>query len=357
MAQYSDYTIFISHASEDAFIAKKLQIVLELALKPIPGQKLVFRSTDITAIEGGFDWYECIIDALRKSKVCLSLVTPTSISKAWVLYETGGAYSIHQNNESVIPLCALGISSLTMPLPLKRLQYYDLSKIEYIGKLLNRLKEMINTTFKTIPTEEIEKLSQLCSDNIGGWESVQLCRLAINSNDSPFRYDRAISRTKEHIFFAGQNLHSIANQEQLKSLEEFIGVEGRHVDILISDYSIKSAIKVWSRINPEMREKGYTYKKHLESATNEFKVFLNGLSPDKRKRIKVKVFDLVAFNATIIDPDSDSSILVLHSTINHGPKSMERPQIIISKRDNKEAFDYYWHCISTTYEVAHDLIR
>ena len=115
--------IFISHASEDAALASSLQSLIEAALRRRPSERLVFRSTDVSAIEGGADWYEAIINALRQSRICLSLFTPTSVYKPWVIYESGGAYAIYrQKARKLIAVCAAGITPELVPSPLKRLQ-------------------------------------------------------------------------------------------------------------------------------------------------------------------------------------------------------------------------------------------
>ena len=122
MVDRKRFGIFLSHTSEDKELALQLKAFLENALKPGIHERLVFCSSDVGDIEGGADWYPEIIAALRTSRLCLALLTPNSIHRPWILYESGGAYAVFQRSPTsrrLIPVLARGLTSSSVPAPFK----------------------------------------------------------------------------------------------------------------------------------------------------------------------------------------------------------------------------------------------
>ncbi len=94
--------IFISHSSYDKEVVK---IFSELIRKVSLSQINIWFSND-TDTEGGFlvgdDWYESIINHIRRSQVVISFVTPNSNNQPWILYESGYAEAL--DNCTLVPV-------------------------------------------------------------------------------------------------------------------------------------------------------------------------------------------------------------------------------------------------------------
>lgn len=350
--------VFISHASEDTRLASALQNLLEATLRSRSQEQLVFRSTDVKAMEGGADWYADIIKAIRDSHVCLTLLTPISVHKSWVMYESGAAYAVYSGRrwlKKLIPVCASGITPGLVPKPLKRLQAYRLYHTGDLEQLLKQLAGITSRTYRR-STKKISVVAKLSKDLTGGWDSVQPSRVATRADLSPYRFDRVLAIAQDHVFVAGQNLYTIASSgEHRESILNFLSSRrGRRVDLLICDPTNSSAINAWAKVNPDQAETGYTYKNHLQTAKHEFAALVR--QARKRKlNLNVKVLGLVSFGATAIDPDSDNGIISFQPVVNHGPKSGERPMFLLTKTGNPEIFRYYWSNLQTAYRCAKNL--
>lgn len=107
--------VFISHKSEDAKAAQKLQELLERYAK---GKRLVFfRSEEIAK---GDDWWEAIRRALAKSHIMLLLFTDPNQNWGWCLWEAG-LFSRGKKSRNRRLICLHG-SKVSPPMPLKHIQ-------------------------------------------------------------------------------------------------------------------------------------------------------------------------------------------------------------------------------------------
>ena len=349
--------IFISHASEDAVLASSIQSLIEAALRRRPSERLVFRSTDVTAIEGGADWYDAIIKALRQSRICLSLLTPTSVYKPWVIYESGGAYAIYrQKAQRLIAVCAAGITPDLVPSPLKRLQTRRLYDPGDLEQLLKELAVLLGRRSRPL-THRVKALAKSGRDITGGWDSVNPARVASRADLSPYRIDMALAVAKKHVFIAGQNLYTIASSgAHRNSILDFLHADrDRKVDVLFCNAQKDICVKAWSQVNPEQSEAGYTHTDHLRTATREFSALVREAHKRKLHGLRVRVLPLIPIGVTVLDPDSNSGVMAFQPVINHGPKSGERPQFLISKTGNPEVFRYYWLNLMTAFQFSEEL--
>ncbi len=111
--------VFISHAREDAEFVSQLSVAIENAFAGgievvAPAVNLELRaSADITGT---------IVEAIRTAQVVLIVLSPASTNSPWVNFEVGSAIGAEV---TVIPLC-VGISSASIPAPLRGLQSVDL---------------------------------------------------------------------------------------------------------------------------------------------------------------------------------------------------------------------------------------
>jgi hypothetical protein len=83
-----EHEIFISHIAEESAIALELKRQLLVLF----GNDLrVFCSSDKQSIQGGQEWFRSINEALVRSQVVIALLSDTSRTRPWILYEIGVA--------------------------------------------------------------------------------------------------------------------------------------------------------------------------------------------------------------------------------------------------------------------------
>lgn len=195
--------IFISHNSGDEPTAK----ILATALSRITlNQITTWFSSDKTpsgGIQPGAVWLDDIREKLLESKAVVVLLTPSSIKKPWILFESG--FGAANKNCDVISVC-IGIALDKVPFPLAMYQTFQLSDYaslsKFFSKILNRykitydeemskpvLKETISSLIKAVPLnkenenkevsvkEAVEDIKQHIDRKLVGFISSQ--------NDSP----------------------------------------------------------------------------------------------------------------------------------------------------------------------------
>src|SRR6266849_2155112 len=97
-SQSESKLIFLSHAAKDQEIAVFLKRIIDEA---IPGSK-VFVSSDTEDLRPGDEWVKTIRQNLREAKMLLLLASKRGLSRPWVWYETGSAWS---REIRMIPCC------------------------------------------------------------------------------------------------------------------------------------------------------------------------------------------------------------------------------------------------------------
>jgi hypothetical protein len=100
--------IFISHDSRDWEVAEAFS---ELLKNVSVGMLKTFRSSDKKGTEGiefGDEWFQRVMSRLGDASVIIALLTPQSLNRPWILYETGVAKG--KTDTKAIGL-ALGVSA------------------------------------------------------------------------------------------------------------------------------------------------------------------------------------------------------------------------------------------------------
>jgi TIR domain-containing protein len=97
-SQSESKLIFLSHAARDQGIAIYLKKIIEEA---IPSSN-VFVSSDTEDLRPGDEWVKTIRENLREAKMLLLLASKRGLSRPWVWYETGAAWS---REIRMIPCC------------------------------------------------------------------------------------------------------------------------------------------------------------------------------------------------------------------------------------------------------------
>lgn len=130
--------IFISHATEDKEIAKILKERLVQTAHPFPIS--VFVSSD-NGIDCGANPTKAIKNAAVASDVMISLLTPCSILKPWILFEAGCAWG---RGITVLPIYFGGLTPSQLPGPIQA--NFQAKKAEDPNEISNMLRALGETT-------------------------------------------------------------------------------------------------------------------------------------------------------------------------------------------------------------------
>jgi hypothetical protein len=131
------HKFFISHFIGDKIIAE----LFSTALKRITLEQITpWYSSDSAGNSGlkpGDIWFNQILERIKKSKAVVTLLTPNSINKPWIYFESGIGQALEHC--TVIPIC-IGVKRDGILPPLGLYQCYQLndyrSVVEFFSKLL-----------------------------------------------------------------------------------------------------------------------------------------------------------------------------------------------------------------------------
>jgi hypothetical protein len=136
--------IFLSHDHQDDELAKVLASVLSrVTLRQLD----VWFSSDESASGGmrpGKPWVEEIRKQLAVSKAIIVLLTPKSLHKPWLLFESGFGAAVPDCD--VIPLC-IGVSTGEVQFPLAMYQCYQLADYESLKTFTSKLLQRYQISF------------------------------------------------------------------------------------------------------------------------------------------------------------------------------------------------------------------
>lgn len=147
--------IFLSHAANEDPLAKALKKSIERAFE---GRVKVFVSSAIDDLRPGQPWLESLRKALIKAEALIVLCSRYSVTRPWVLLESGGAWV---RKIPIISICYSGQKMEKLPPPLSFFQALELDSSDFFQTLLLslasslRLKEPSPVDEKPI-LEEIE---------------------------------------------------------------------------------------------------------------------------------------------------------------------------------------------------------
>jgi TIR domain len=142
--------IFISHISEESAIANCLKEWIESTLL---GECEVFVSSDSAALPGGVKWLDKIDEALEAVDMMLVICSESSISRPWVNFETGCAWS---RKIPVVPLCHSGMDKGSLPRPISDFQGINILDQKFPELLFNSLREHLS--IKKIPRINFQEM-------------------------------------------------------------------------------------------------------------------------------------------------------------------------------------------------------
>jgi len=165
--------IFISHAYDEKEIAQAWKTLFE----KLESNLKVWYSSDITPGEGiGIGrWREKISKELKEAEIILSIFTPESSNRPWIVFES--AYALGLSDEKVVIPITYYMTPQSLPSPLQELQSYNGDTREKIIELCKRLisrsranpvdegevknwKDHIDSYMKEIETHSEERLKK-----------------------------------------------------------------------------------------------------------------------------------------------------------------------------------------------------
>ncbi|PRY21125.1 TIR domain-containing protein [Spirosoma oryzae] len=146
------HNFFISHYSKDFNVA---EIIANLLQKITLNQIQPWFSSDKRESGGlmpGDIWFSQIIEKISRSKAVVVLLTPNSINRPWLYYESGIAQALPECE--LIPIC-IGIKGNDVPAPLNVYQYYQVSDLESLRNFTAKLVSKFGIPFDEDMTKGI----------------------------------------------------------------------------------------------------------------------------------------------------------------------------------------------------------
>lgn len=160
--------VFISHITEDSGIAVPLAGLLRSSFL---GFLDFFVSSDGASIRAGDNWSAVIESSLHSSDLMLVIITPDSLERKWIYFESGGAYFLRKR---VIPVCCKGVRIEALGAPLNWLQAIR----GWIPEEAGRIPQEIARTFEaSCPLIEGRTIADICS---GGAAALSFTAPAVN---------------------------------------------------------------------------------------------------------------------------------------------------------------------------------
>jgi len=128
------YLVFLSHASEDLWVARQMKRLIEERIGEMGGTVFL----DESNILKGDYFVDIIVDAIERSTELVVLITPESIQKEWVMAEIGAALSQRMRIVGVIHKVSFDeIPDLLAQRKAVSLNDFD----EYLSELEARVRE------------------------------------------------------------------------------------------------------------------------------------------------------------------------------------------------------------------------
>lgn len=143
--------IFISHTYEDQYLASEFMDFVWLCLD---GDDEIFCSS--WSIRTGELWVSRILAELREAKVVIVLLSPRSVGRPWVAFETGVAWA---GAKVIIPVCVGGLAPGDLPSPFADFQAVHLTASRSKTEMANILfaLEGAGILLRIVPRNELLK--------------------------------------------------------------------------------------------------------------------------------------------------------------------------------------------------------
>lgn len=220
------HKFFISHYGGDKNIAE----LFSNALRRITLEQISpwFSSDDDrnSGLKPGDIWFNQILDKITQSKAVVTLLTPNSVNRPWIYFESGIGQAL--NDCEVIPVC-IGVKRDDILAPLGLYQCYQLndyrSVVEFFSKLLTLFEVKFDEEMSKIIIEklvsDISKIS-FNAENLKEEEKERIEGIIENlKNHIDKRFLEIIEKPKYQIVGDGLNLKIKENEiQQIKNSTE-----------------------------------------------------------------------------------------------------------------------------------------
>lgn len=143
--------VFISYASEEEVIAKKIE---DLIIEVFGPSVDVF--TSASGVRAGQIWFKRIGDEARNSDLLIVICSPFSISRMWLSFEAGAAWS---REISIIPVCHSGLTRLQLPDPFRHFHGLEIPTPEFPKQLVSEIS--IELSIDTPPIDSAKYTQEL----------------------------------------------------------------------------------------------------------------------------------------------------------------------------------------------------
>src|SRR5262245_53972762 len=159
--------IYIIHAATDAAIAAVLKAELERSGTDVR----VFVASKPGDIPTGADWLREIHENLRAADVYIPLLTPRSIVRPWVWYESGAAWFSERRR---LPIVAGGLDPGNIPYPLGAAQALRLDDPEHAAQFFRDIDAALGdpSEFARRIREAAESADQ-AAEHEEGWVGIK----------------------------------------------------------------------------------------------------------------------------------------------------------------------------------------
>jgi TIR domain len=149
------YTIFFSHAHEDAAI---VGAVKELVQNTLDDVKIRSSSSGSTTggIEPGSDWFDWIRQSIATSDATFVVITVASYNRPWILWEAGAVsgYTLALDAKKLVIPIIYGLPLAALPAPL-------LQRQAVLGDDASAIRDVLLTLHQTIKRPSQEKFLRL----------------------------------------------------------------------------------------------------------------------------------------------------------------------------------------------------
>jgi hypothetical protein len=161
------HNFFISHYSGDKNVAE----IFATSLRRITLQQIIPWFSSETLGNGGLKpgmlWFEQILGQISSSKAIVTLLTPNSINRPWIYFESGIGCALKDCN--VIPVC-IGIKRSDILPPLGLYQCYQLNDYRSLTEFFSALLRLFDVqfdeeVFKPVLQKMVSDISQISFEN------------------------------------------------------------------------------------------------------------------------------------------------------------------------------------------------
>jgi hypothetical protein len=153
-----ELVLFLSHAAIDRRIAARLRTAIQDCFPKVS----VFVSSAPDVLEKGDPWVEKILGALQTAKAALILTTERGLSRHWVWFESGAAWS---KKVPMLPVCLGRQRKDRLPPPFTLYTGSNLDDPEDIEGLLKRLEGVFGKSVSPVDPQRLaEEFKSLNSE-------------------------------------------------------------------------------------------------------------------------------------------------------------------------------------------------